>query len=63
MIRQIGMSATKNYLRMKFSLPLRTNSIKPFRTNWRIKERTIIPYPTKNGVTFCPPQRLKIKGK
>ena len=59
-ISQIGTSATKNYMGMKFSFPLRTDSLRPCRMNWRIKLRTIVPWPMNNDVAFYPPWRFNI---
>ena len=62
-IRNIGPSATKNFLNMRFALEIRTDFLNPFRMNWRGKASTIVPYPIKNGVALRPPYRLKITGK
>ena len=61
-ISKIGTSATKNSLRMRFTLPLRTDSLYPCKINWRIRAMTVVPYPMNNGVVFCPPWRLNITG-
>ena len=42
-IRQIVPPAKNNSLSMRFALKLRTDSLHPYRMNWRIKLRTIVP--------------------
>ena len=60
MINLIGPPAKDNYLRVRCVLQLETTLQHPCRMKWTIKTRTIYPYSTNNGVTFCPPWRQKI---
>ena len=59
----IGLSATNNYISMIFSLQLGTDLLHLIGMNWITRSRTIVMYPTQNGVTLFLPRRLKMTGK
>ena len=58
--RLIGASAKNNWTKAFFYFLLRTESLHPYRMNWRVNMRTIIPYTMNNGVTLCSLYNLKI---
>ena len=60
MINHILISMTMNFLMMMFALQLSTTFQHPCMNKWRIKVRNITLWPTKNGVTSCPPWRQEI---
>ena len=59
----IGPSATRNSLSIRSMFQIGTDFLHIFRMNWMKKVRNIVLCLVNNGVTFCPPWRLKITGK
>ena len=63
LIHLIGPSTTNDLTNTLFESLLSKDQLHPCSMNCRINMRTIVPYPIKNGVTFCLPYSLNISGK
>ena len=55
----IGPSATRNSLSIRSMFQIGTDFLHIFRMNWMKKVRNIVLCLVNNGVTFCPPLKLR----